>query len=128
MLGRLQKVAQSSVEASAAYKKALEIDPDNEDAMTGLAMVYADQGDTTAAADLLKKLATKNPTPRSLQALAIFCGFAAGAWLGGAEAPIKLVNPDISPITTSLTSRSNVPSNSSTTRRAASPEFASVTR
>ncbi|MFZ1138054.1 MAG: GRP family sugar transporter [Candidatus Sulfotelmatobacter sp.] len=48
------------------------------------------------------------PTPmhatrlRSLQALGIFCGFAAGAWLGGAEAPIKLVNPEISPITVSL--------------------------
>jgi len=39
---------------------------------------------------------------RSLQALGIFCGFAAGAWLGGAEAPIKLVSPDISPITVSL--------------------------
>jgi len=39
---------------------------------------------------------------RRLQALGIFCGFAAGAWLGGAEAPIKLVNPDISPITVSL--------------------------
>lgn len=39
---------------------------------------------------------------RSLQALGIFCGFAAGAWLGGAEAPIKLVNPQISPITISL--------------------------
>src|SRR6202049_2272261 len=39
---------------------------------------------------------------RSLQALGIFCGFAAGAWLGGAEAPIKLVNPDICPITISL--------------------------
>ena len=39
---------------------------------------------------------------RSLQALGAFCGFAAGAWLGGAEAPIKLVNPDISPITVSL--------------------------
>ena len=34
--------------------------------------------------------------------MGIFCGFAAGAWLGGAEAPIKLVNPDISPITISL--------------------------
>jgi tetratricopeptide (TPR) repeat protein len=70
MLGRLQKVAQSSVEAQNAYKKALEVDPDNEDALTGLAMVYADLGDSTAAADLLKKLASKNPTPRSLQALA----------------------------------------------------------
>jgi drug/metabolite transporter (DMT)-like permease len=39
---------------------------------------------------------------RSLQAVGIFCGFAAGAWLGGAEAPIKLVSPDISPITVSL--------------------------
>ena len=32
----------------------------------------------------------------------MFCGFAAGAWLGGAEAPIKLVNPEISPVTVSL--------------------------
>lgn len=39
---------------------------------------------------------------RSLQALGIFCGFAAGAWLGGAEAPIKLVTTDISPVTVSL--------------------------
>jgi drug/metabolite transporter (DMT)-like permease len=39
---------------------------------------------------------------RSLQALGVFCGFAAGAWLGGAEAPIKLVNADISPITVSF--------------------------
>lgn len=39
---------------------------------------------------------------RRLQALGIFCGFAAGAWLGGAEAPIKLVSPDVSPITVSL--------------------------
>ena len=70
MLGRLQKIAQNSVESQNAYKKALEIDPDNEDALTGLAMVYADLGDTTQAADLLKKLAAKNPTPRSLQALA----------------------------------------------------------
>lgn len=39
---------------------------------------------------------------RRLQGLGVFCGFAAGAWLGAAEAPIKLVNPDISPITVSL--------------------------
>jgi drug/metabolite transporter (DMT)-like permease len=39
---------------------------------------------------------------RRLQALGIFCGFAAGAWLGGAEAPIKLVSPQTSPITVSL--------------------------
>jgi drug/metabolite transporter (DMT)-like permease len=39
---------------------------------------------------------------RSLQTLGIFCGFAAGAWLGGAETPVKIVNADISPITVSL--------------------------
>jgi tetratricopeptide (TPR) repeat protein len=70
MLGRLQKVAQNSVEAVKDYKKALEIDPNNEDAMTGLAMVYADLGDNKAAADLLRKSAEKNPSPRSLAALA----------------------------------------------------------
>jgi tetratricopeptide (TPR) repeat protein len=70
MLGRLHKVAQNSVDAQNAYKKALAVDPDNEDALTGLAMVYADLGDSTAAADLLKKLAAKNPSVRSLQALA----------------------------------------------------------
>ena len=39
---------------------------------------------------------------RSLQALGIFCGFAAGAWLGGAEAPIKMAQASLSPITISL--------------------------
>src|SRR5579864_6416808 len=39
---------------------------------------------------------------RTLQALGVFCGFAAGAWLGGAEAPIKLVTTAVSPITISL--------------------------
>jgi drug/metabolite transporter (DMT)-like permease len=32
----------------------------------------------------------------------VFCGFAAGAWLGGAEAPIKIVNAALSPFTVSL--------------------------
>src|SRR5882724_5247475 len=39
---------------------------------------------------------------KKLQALGIFCGFAAGAWLGGAEAPVKMVSADVSPITVSL--------------------------
>jgi drug/metabolite transporter (DMT)-like permease len=50
--------------------------------------------------------ATHNLLPtarlRTLQAVGMFCGFAAGAWLGGAEAPIKLLSPVISPITVSL--------------------------
>jgi tetratricopeptide (TPR) repeat protein len=70
MLAQLEKVSQNSGEAEKAYKKALEVDPDNEDALTGLAVVYSDLGDAQAAADVLRKLADKNPSARSLQALA----------------------------------------------------------
>ncbi|HML15980.1 MAG TPA: tetratricopeptide repeat protein [Bryobacteraceae bacterium] len=70
MLGRLQKVAQNSVESENAFKKALAIDPENEDALTGLAQVYLDLGDNTSASALIKKLADKSPSQRSLRALA----------------------------------------------------------
>jgi len=70
MLGRLQKVAQNPADAEKAYKKVLEIEPENEDALTGLALVYGDQGKNDEAASLLKKLADKNPSARSLRALA----------------------------------------------------------
>jgi tetratricopeptide (TPR) repeat protein len=70
MLARLEKIAQNSTDALKAYKKALELDPDNEDAMTGLAMVYTDLGDNKAAAELFRKVADKNPSPRSLTNLA----------------------------------------------------------
>src|SRR5437879_9343818 len=39
---------------------------------------------------------------RSLQALGILCGFAAGAWLGAAEAPTKLVSIGVSPLVISF--------------------------
>lgn len=70
MLGRLQKLSQHSPEAEKAYKKVLEIDPNNEDALTGLALVYADLGNQAGAADLLRRAAEKNPSQRSLTALA----------------------------------------------------------
>jgi tetratricopeptide (TPR) repeat protein len=70
MLGRLHKVLQNSTEALSAYQKALALDPENEDAMTGLATVYADLGDNKAAADMLRKVADKDPNPRSLTSLA----------------------------------------------------------
>ncbi len=70
MLGRLQKVSRNSVEAEKAYKKALEIDANNDDGLTGLATVYADLGDTKSATDLLRRAADKNPNPRSLATLA----------------------------------------------------------
>jgi len=70
MLGRLNKVLQNSTEAVKDYKKALELDSDNDEAMTGLAMVYADLGDTKQAAELLRKASEKDPSPRSLAQLA----------------------------------------------------------
>ena len=69
-LGGLQKIAQNSVEAEKAFKKALDLEPNNEDALTGLALVYSDLGNTKEATDLLRKAAEKNPNPRSLITLA----------------------------------------------------------
>jgi Cytochrome c biogenesis factor len=70
MLGRLQKIAQNSVEAEKAYKKVLALDEGNEDALTGLAMVYSDLGDSRQATELLRKVAEKSPSLRTLTALA----------------------------------------------------------
>lgn len=70
ILGRLQKVAQNSVESEAAFKKALELDSDNEDALTGLAMVYSDLGDGRRASELLAKVVEKSPNLRTLTSLA----------------------------------------------------------
>lgn len=70
MLGRLEKLAQNSVESEKAYKKVIELDPDNEDALTGLAMVYSDLGDTVSASQVLRRVADKNPSMRTLTALA----------------------------------------------------------
>src|SRR5215470_19653921 len=39
---------------------------------------------------------------KSLQTLGVMCGLAAGAWLGAAEAPTKLVRTGVSPVVISL--------------------------
>ncbi|HVX65574.1 MAG TPA: tetratricopeptide repeat protein [Bryobacteraceae bacterium] len=70
MLGRLHKIALDSINSEKAYKKALELDPDNEFAISGLAQVYSDLGDTKAALEMWKKLADKDPRPQALRALA----------------------------------------------------------
>ena len=70
VLGRLDRVVGDSVGAEASFRKILEMEPDNEDAVTGLASVYADRNDPKQAAELLEKLTTKTPTARSLVALA----------------------------------------------------------
>src|ERR1700726_3269291 len=44
----------------------------------------------------------ENSRPRKLQRLGVLSGFAAGAWLGAAEAPTKLVSIGVSPMVISL--------------------------
>jgi tetratricopeptide (TPR) repeat protein len=70
MLGRLYKMSQNSVESKKAYEEVLKADPSNIDALSGLAMVLADVGDTAKAAELLKKVAEKSPNLRTLTQLA----------------------------------------------------------
>ena len=69
-LGRLYRTARNSVEAEKAYSQALTIDPNNEDALTGLAIVYSDVGDTKKAIEKLQAVTKKDPNPRTLAALA----------------------------------------------------------
>ncbi|MCU1339632.1 MAG: Tetratricopeptide 2 repeat protein [Bryobacterales bacterium] len=69
-LGRLQSASQNMDAAERAFRKALDIDKDNEDGLTGLATVLGIKGDGTAAADLLKRAAEKNPSADSLSRLA----------------------------------------------------------
>ena len=70
MVGGLNRMLENSVDAEAAFKKALAVEPDNEDALVGLAGVYGERGDTKASTDLLEKLATKNPSGRTYAMLA----------------------------------------------------------
>jgi tetratricopeptide (TPR) repeat protein len=72
MLGRLQRINHDSVDAEKAYKKVLDQDTNNEEALTGLAMVYSEVGDTKNAIEMLRQVTGKNPNPRTLAALANF--------------------------------------------------------
>ena len=69
-LGRLYSGSNDSTNAEKAYNAALAVDPDNEEALTGLAMVYGNEGDTDKAIEKLKAANEKSPNPRSLMILA----------------------------------------------------------
>ena len=69
-LGRLQSASQNTDAAEKAFRKALDLEPDNEDGLTGLATVLGIKGDGTGAADLLKRAAEKDPSADSLTRLA----------------------------------------------------------
>jgi tetratricopeptide (TPR) repeat protein len=68
-LGRLYRVSNNSVDAEKAYNNAIEAEPDNEEALTGLAMLYSDLGDNKRAIEKLKQATDKNPNERTLIAL-----------------------------------------------------------
>jgi tetratricopeptide (TPR) repeat protein len=70
MLGRLFSISHNSPEAEKAFNAALKADAENEDALTGLASVYLDLGDTKAAIAKLKAVTDKSPNSRTLVALA----------------------------------------------------------
>ena len=70
MLGRLNLYVHSSPEAEKAFNQALVVDPENEDALVGLADLYGQLGDSKRAIEKLKAAVDKNPSPRTLLALA----------------------------------------------------------
>jgi tetratricopeptide (TPR) repeat protein len=70
ILGRLYRVSNNSPESEKAFNAALKLEPDNEEALTGLASLYLDLGDTNAAIDKLKAVTDKAPSERTLVALA----------------------------------------------------------
>ena len=69
-LGRLYRVSGDSVESEKSYKRAMEINPNSEEALTGLAVVYSDIGDTKKAIEMLRVVTERDPSPRTLEALA----------------------------------------------------------
>jgi tetratricopeptide (TPR) repeat protein len=70
MLGRLYGFSNDSAGAEKAYNSALQADPDNEEALTGLAMLYSDMGDNQRAVEKLKAVTDKSPNEHTLAALA----------------------------------------------------------
>ncbi len=70
LLGKLYRAANKSPEAEKAFNGALQVDPDNEDAITQLAEMYAELGDSKRAIEKLKAAASKAPNERLLALLA----------------------------------------------------------
>src|SRR5438445_5326479 len=50
----------------------------------------------------IEKASSRRAGTGSLHTLGVLCGLTAGVWLGGAEAPTKLVNAGLSPFAVSL--------------------------
>jgi len=72
MLARLYRIQHDDNNAEKTYRQVLAIDSGDEDALNGLAMVFADRGDITNAISMLKQAVDKNPDPRMVIMLAEF--------------------------------------------------------
>ena len=72
MLARLYRVSHDEAAAEKAYRDVIALDPNDEDALNGLAMVFADRGDIPNAIAMLKQAVEKNPDPRTVVMLAEF--------------------------------------------------------
>ena len=70
MLGRLYMFSSNSLEAEKAFNAAIAADPDNEDAVSQLAILYAELGDSKRAIEKLKQATSKTPNERLLTLLA----------------------------------------------------------
>lgn len=72
MLARLYRVLRDDANAEKTYRAILAVDPNEDDALTGLAAVFADRGDMKQAIEMLKQAVDKNPDPRTVVTLAEF--------------------------------------------------------
>jgi tetratricopeptide (TPR) repeat protein len=72
MLARLYRVSRNDAAAENAYRQVLKLDANDEDALNGLAMVFAERGDLPNAIELLKQVVEKNPDPRTVVMLGQF--------------------------------------------------------
>jgi tetratricopeptide (TPR) repeat protein len=70
VLGKLYGTASDTPNSEKAYNAALALEADNEEALTGLAMLYGQNGDTKRAIEKLRAATDKNPNPRFLMILA----------------------------------------------------------
>jgi tetratricopeptide (TPR) repeat protein len=70
MLGTLYDASNNSTDAQKAYATALKLEPDNEDALTKMADMYANMGDLAKAIQMLRQLAEKSPSERTYRELA----------------------------------------------------------
>ncbi len=70
LLARLYRLSRDTASAEKSYKAIIAKDADNDEALTGLAAIYSDRGETKQAIEMLKHAGDTNPSPRTMVMLA----------------------------------------------------------